>query len=170
MPGEKEKAIKDKFKKELTAFGQALKSFHKGDYQKASELLKVFLKKENTERELADRAEMYLKICQTRMETKKVTLKTFDDYFTSGVYKANQGEYEEAVDLLNKAHDLKPKEGKVFYLLASVFKKMEKIEESLELLKKAIQEDKNFAVLAQNETDFESFKEDEKFKQITRME
>jgi len=169
VPGEKEKVKKDKFQKALAAYGQAMKSFHKGDFQKASELLKNFLEKEEMERELADRAEMYLMICQTRLKEETFTLKTFEDYYNYGVYKINQGEYEEAVNLLNKAADKEPKEGKVPYLLATIYSRMEKPEESLEYLKKAIQMDNYFSILAQNEVDFESFKEDKKFKLMTRM-
>lgn len=146
-----------------------MKSFHKGDYQKASDLLKSFLEKEDTEKELSDRAEIYLKICQERSVKKTVPLKTFDDYYKYGVFQANQGEFEEAVDLLNKALELEPKEGKALYLLATVYSKMEKNEQSLDCLKRAIQADKFFAILAQNEEDFEPFKEDKKFKLITRL-
>jgi len=46
---------------------------------------------------------------------------------------------------------------------------MGKIEECLEHLKKAIQLDKGFSILAQNESDFEIIREDKKFKLITRM-
>ena len=96
-------------------------------------------------------------------------MKTFEDYFNYGVYRINQGEDQEAVTLLTKAAELKPKEGKVHYLLATAYSRMEKPDESMEFLKKAIQLDKFFAVLAQNEADFESYKEDKKFKLMTRM-
>ncbi len=151
------------------AYGQAMKPFHKGAYLKASELLKNFIEKEDTEKELSDRAEMYFKICEEYLKKKSVSLKTFEDYYNYGVFKINQGDYEDALSLLNKASELKPKEGKIPYLLATVYSRMEKLEESLELLKKAIQIDDFFAILAQNEVDFESIKEDKKFQLITGM-
>jgi tetratricopeptide (TPR) repeat protein len=169
VPGEKEKAKKDKFQKALMAYGQAMKPFHKGDYLKASELLKNFIEKEDTEKELSDRAKMYFQICEEHLKKKSVSLKTFEDYYNNGVFKINQGDYEDALSLLNKASELKPKEGKILYLLATVYSRMEKLEESLELLKKAIQIDDFFAILAQNEVDFESIKEDKKFQLITGM-
>ncbi len=46
---------------------------------------------------------------------------------------------------------------------------MGKEDECLEYLKKAIQLDKFFGILAQNEVDFESLKESEKFNLITKM-
>jgi len=46
---------------------------------------------------------------------------------------------------------------------------MGQADSALELLKKAVQKDKNFSVLAQNEPDFESLWEDKKFKLITKL-
>ena len=46
---------------------------------------------------------------------------------------------------------------------------MGKEDECLEYLKKAIQLDKYFGILAQNEADFESLKESKKFNLITKM-
>ncbi|MFC2161400.1 hypothetical protein ACFLRX_07095 [Acidobacteriota bacterium] len=170
MPSEKEKARKDLYKKALTAFEQAMKVFHKGDYKKATDLLGAFLEKHNSENELVDRAKIYLKISNDRLNKDKGTLKTFDDYYQNGVLKANQREYEEALKILDKARSLNPKEGKVSYLMSSVYCLMDQQEKCLEHLEQAVELDSFFAVLAQNEDDFVSLKEDEKFKLLTRQE
>jgi tetratricopeptide (TPR) repeat protein len=169
VEGEKEKAKKDKYQKALTSYEQAMKYFHKGDCAKASELLKAFIEKHDSEKELVERSQIYLSICDQRMKKEKVSLSTFDDYYQYGVYKVNQGEYEEAIKLLNKAKEMEPKEGKIPYLISLAFCRMDKQEECLEFLKNAVQIDKFFAVLAQNEENFETLREDKKFKLITRM-
>jgi hypothetical protein len=46
---------------------------------------------------------------------------------------------------------------------------MGQADEALETLKKAIQKDRSFAILAQNEPDFEALWEDKKFKLITKL-
>ncbi len=170
MPTEKEKARKDIVQKALTAFEQVMKVFHKGDYNKTSELLGAFLEKFDSEKELVDRAKMYLKICDEHMQKDKVVLKTFDDYYQNGIFKANHGEYELALEMLTKAQSMEPKEGKIFYLMSSVYCLMDQPEKCLEHLERAIALDSYFAVLAQNETDFSSLKEDEKFKLTTGVE
>lgn len=170
MPSEKEKARKDTYQKALTAFEQVMKVFHKGDYEKASELLGAYLEKYDSENELVDRAKMYLKICDGHVKKEKVALKSFDDYYQNGVFRANHGEYEVALEMLTKAQSIEPKEGKIFYLLSSVYCLMDQPEKCLEHLERAIALDSYFAVLAQNEEDFSSLKEDEKFKLITEVE
>ncbi len=165
----KEKATKDHYEKILSTYTRAMKPFHKGDYKKAAEMLKEFVEKHQDEKEFVDRAQIYLEICKGRKAKEKIQLKTFDDYYRYSVYKVNQGNYEEAQKLLEKARAMNPKEGKVLYLMADAYCLMNRKEQCLEHLKKAIQMDRYFRILAQNEADFESLKEDKKFKLITRM-
>jgi len=160
---------KDEFQRVLTAYEQAMKVFHKGDFIKASELLKTFVAKYPSEKEILDRAKIYLTICMERMVKEKIQLKTFNDYYKCSVYRMNQGDYQEALKLLDKARQMKPKEGKILYLMADAFCLMGNKEECLDHLKKAIQMDKYFSILAQNEADFENLREDKKFRLITRM-
>jgi tetratricopeptide (TPR) repeat protein len=164
-----EKAKKDSYEKALAAYGEAMKEFHKGKMDKAQESLKAFLEKYDAEKELVDRARIYLDIAQHRGEKEAISLKTGDDYFYYSVYRMNTGEYEEALKLLEKALELKEDEGRICYLMATVYVRMGKNEEALEQLKKAFQKDKFYRILAQNETDFEPLWEDKKFKLITRM-
>jgi len=164
-----QKQKKSDFEKSLLAYNQAMKAFHKGDYTRAAGLLKEFLEKHVSEIELVDRAKVYLSICEGQKRTTEEKLKTSDDYYQFGIFKLNQGEYEESLKLLKKAAELKPKEGKFFYSMADCYCLMGKEDKCLDSLKKAIQLDKYFKILAQNERDFERLWEDKRFKLITRM-
>lgn len=164
-----EKTKKSDYEKSLLAYSQAMKVYHKGDYPRAAELLKEFLEKHVSEKELVDRAQVYLSICEGQQMDTGVKLKTSDDYYQFGIYKLNQGEYEESLKLLKKAIEIKPKEGKFFYSIADCYCLMGKEDKCLDSLKKAIQIDKYFKILAQNERDFEQLWEDKRFKLITRM-
>lgn len=166
---EKEKVKRDEYEKSLLAYTQAMKVFHKGDYPKAAELLTNFLEKHSSEKELVDRANIYIDICKARQIKEKIPLETFDDYYHYSVYKINQGSFKEAIKLLEKAREMKPKDGKILYFMADAHCLMGQKDECLENLKKAIQLDRYFRILAQNESDFESLWEDKKFKLITRM-
>jgi tetratricopeptide (TPR) repeat protein len=164
-----DKAKKDIYEKALAAYGEALKEFHKGKFDRAQDLLKSFVERFDAERELVDRARIYLDIIKEKGKKETVSLKTADDYFYYGVYKINSGAYEEAVKLLEKALEMKGDEGKVFYLMADAYILQGKIDEALEFLKKAFQKDKFYKILAQNETDFEPIWDDKKFKLISRL-
>jgi len=164
-----QRAKKDEYQKVLAAFGQALKEFHKGDFDKAAEHLEAFLEKYPSEPEVVDRARIYLAIARKRLKKENPALKGFEDYCHYGIIKINQADYDGAVKFLQKALEFKEKEGLVYYLLADVHCLMGQPEAGLDYLKKAIQKDKVFSTLAQNEPDFEPFWDDKKFKLITRL-
>ncbi len=166
---EKEKIKKDDYEKALSAFDQAVKAFHKRECDRATELLKSFTESFTSEKELVDRAKIYLKICESVQSKEKLSLKTFDDYYQYSIFLLNQGNHDEALKLLEMAREMKPKEGKIPYLMADVYCLKGDTEKCLEHLRKAIQIDKFFSTLAQNESDFEPLWEDKKFKLITRM-
>lgn len=168
MPGTKEKLKKDLYEKILSAYGQAVKAFRKGDCVKAKELFQSFLEKYDTEKEFIDRAQMYLALCEDRGKKETLSLKSFEDFCQYAVYRYNQKDYIETIKLLEKAKGLKPKEGKVSYLMALTYCSMEKKEKCLENLKDAVHKDKFFGTLAQNESGFEPLWEDKKFKIITK--
>jgi tetratricopeptide (TPR) repeat protein len=166
-----EKSKKDEYQKALTAYADAVKDFRKGKDEKAAESLKSFIEKYPAERELVDRAKIYASICEARLKGEKDAspLKTADDYYRSGIFKTNARDFEEAQKLLEKAVKLGPEEGRIQYALADLHCLMGQTEVGLEYLRKAIQQDKSFRILAQNETDFEPLWEDKKFKIITRI-
>lgn len=166
---EKEIALKDIYQKALAAYTQAMKAFHKGDYQRASALLEAFLEMFPSEKELVDRAEIYLSICKSRLEKKTIPLRTFEDCYQQGVYQLNQGNYEDALKLLEKTLEMRPNEGKVYYLSALAYCLLDQEDPCLENLKKAIQLDKYFKILAQNEVGFGSYWENKKFKLIIKL-
>jgi len=164
-----EKSKKDNYEKALAAYAEAAKEFQKGRPEKAQELFRTFVEKYDGEKELVDRARVYLKIMQERGKKESISLKTSDDYFYYSVYKINSGDCEEALKLLEKALTLEKEEGRTHYLMANACIHLGKNEEALEHLKKAFQKDKFFRIMAQNEMDFEPLWEDKKFKLLTRM-
>jgi tetratricopeptide (TPR) repeat protein len=164
-----QKAKKDEYQRALAIYGQAMKEFHKGDFDKAAESLAEFVEKYAAERELVDRARIYIDLCKNRDKKERMALKTVDDYYFYAVYKINQRDYDGAFKLLEKALDMKGDEGKIHYLMADIHCIQGRTEEALESLKKAIQKDKYFRILAQNENDFEPLWEDKKFKVLTRV-
>ena len=164
-----QRSKKDEYQKALAAYSLAVKEFHKGEFEKAVESFKGFIEKFPADREIVDRAKAYLAIALKRPKKETVSLKSFGDHYHTGVVKINQRDYPGAVKVLEKALEFKENEGLVYYLLADVHGLMGEADASLDFLKKAIQKDKTFSVLAQNEPDFEPLWEDKKFKLITKL-
>jgi len=163
---EKKKTSINDYQKALSSFSKAMKYFHKGDFDKAKPALKDFIKSHSEEKELLDRAKLYIDIIQGREEKESIPLKSFDDYYQQGIFLLNQGRYEESLELLKKANKKKAKQAKVYYALANVFCLMDQKDKCIANLRKAMELDEFYGILAQNETDFEVFREDEEFNSL----
>lgn len=164
-----QRSKKDEYQKALAAFSLAVKDFQKGDLDKAGAAFKEFIEKYPVDKEIVDRARAYLAISQKRLKKESAAPKGFDEHYRLAVAKINQKDYPAALKALDKALEFKEREGLVYYLQADANCLMGRTDESLELLKKAVQKDRHFAVLAQNEPDFEPLWEDKKFKLITKL-
>lgn len=169
MVSEKEKKKIDNYEKAVSAFSGAVEAFRKGNHEKAVESFKALIENHASEKELVDRALIYIKICQNLKAKETIPMKTFDDYYENGVYLMNKGEYEDALKIFNNALEKEPDHAEVMYFIAAIYQSMGDTEQSLEFLKKSIQKDKYFKILAQNDSDFEDLREDKKFKIITKL-
>ena len=146
-----------------------MKAFHKKNYAKALESLTSFIEKHPEEKELIDRARLYVAICNQHVEPEEIVLEAYDDYYRYGVYLLNNRDFEEAVKMLTKALEMKPKAGEILYYLANTYCHMQDTESCLEYLKEAVKLDASFATLAQNEMDFNELRKDKRFAVITKM-
>ena len=169
MTTKQEKAKKNEYDKALAAYDLAMKSFHKKEYEKVKGELATFEKDYPKERELIDRVNTYLQICEDRLKPVKTPLKTPEDYFQNGIHLMNQRQFDEALKSLDKARAKKPKDAKILYAMADANCLKEDHAACLDLLKQAVELDPSLAVLARNEKDFEPLKEDESFLEITTM-
>ncbi len=169
MTAQKEKVSKVSYEKAIAAYGQGMDAFHKKDYAKALEALTTIIEKYPEEKELIDRANAYITICNKRLNPEKIGLDSFDDYYRNGVYHLNQGDFKKATEMFLKAHEKEPKAGKVLYYLANTHCHMKNVEQCLKYLKKAVELDASIAVLAQNEPDFIELRKDDKFAAAIKM-
>ncbi|MGB4704594.1 MAG: tetratricopeptide repeat protein [Candidatus Saccharicenans sp.] len=155
---------KDDYQKALALYGQAIKEFRKGNHETALARFKELLESYPQEYELVDRARVYITICERGQKRESISPRTIEDYLFYGQMRINQGDYQGALKLLEKALELKKEEAKVYYLMAIAYVQSGQVDEALEALKKAIQKDRSLAIMAQNESDFEPIWGDKRFK------
>lgn len=158
---------KTRYQEALNVYGKAMAVMQKKDCKKAKELFSEFLEKFSSEVELADRVRIYISICDDKKTTAKVPLDTYEDYVNYAVFQMNSGDHDGALKSFEAAGKIKPKEGRVPYLISLAHFLAGNKKESLDYLNKAVKIDEYFAVMAQNESDFEPLWKDEEFKAIT---
>ncbi len=159
--------IQDKALKDLE---RGMNHLHRQNYTEALAHFQSLAEDSTHEKELIDRAQIYAKICKGMLERKPATPKKPEDLFYLGVIKANQAEYVEAAELLDRALQANPKDEKAHYVLASTLALKGDRPEALRHLKEAIDLNATNRVYAMNDPDFEPIREDEGFQNLIHPE
>jgi tetratricopeptide (TPR) repeat protein len=156
---------------------KALKEFERGvgllqkqSYPEALERFQTIVSSFPQEKELIDRANVYLRICRNLLETKDPQPRNSEDFFYYGVIRANEADYDEAVRLLEKALQATPKDEKVHYVLASTLALKGDRREALDHLREAIELNTTNRIYARNDPDFEPLRDDENFQNLIHPE
>ncbi len=152
------------YRKSVDRFETALRLFSKNQLSKARAIFTALA--DNPVAELGERARVYLHICQQRMASDTVHLKTADELYDYGVGLSNGGEPAEAEQYLRKALKISPEDGHIYYALAATFALRNDVEGAMEYLQQAIQLAKRNRFQAQNDPDFEALMEDPRFTEM----
>jgi tetratricopeptide (TPR) repeat protein len=104
---------------QLKAYEEGLKYFQQQKFPKAKQALEKVL--EGPVKELQDRAQMHIRICDQRASRSPVpTVKTAEDHYTQGVALMNLGRWDEAREHLDRAHKAAPKADHIVYAMAAL--------------------------------------------------
>ena len=152
------------YRNALTNFESAVKLFNKNAFAAARTLFGRL--QSVPARDLAERARVYMNICNQRLSRQPLPLKTADDWYNQGVRRANEGNLQEAEQHLNKALKLAPKADYIYYALASTWALRENVGAAIENLQKAITLNVRNRYLAQNDPDFSLLLEDPRFTEL----
>ncbi|MDQ5871603.1 MAG: hypothetical protein M3547_05295 [Acidobacteriota bacterium] len=117
------------------------------------------------EKELVDRARVYLAVCERQKLAARSTLSEPEDFYYAAVLEKNRGNVEEAIEHLKRAAR-KNGGGKVDFLLACCYAQRGEPGSALEYLKRAIGEDQRNRILARHDRDFDPVRESPEFQEL----
>ena len=117
------------------------------------------------ERELVDRARVYLSVIERQKREAGPTLTEPEDFYYAAVLEKNRGNVAEAIEHLKRAAK-KNGHGRVDFLLACCYAQSGETDTALAHLKRAIEEDKSNRVLARHDSDFDALREIPGFQEL----
>ena len=157
--------VDPQFEQQLKIYEQAVQNFQQQKFAKAKELLEKV--QSGPSKELADRAQVHLRIIAQRMAKQPApSLRTPEDYYQAGVAMMNLGRWDEAREHLLRARKLAPKADYVFYAMAALDCLTGEAESAMENLKIAIQLRPENRYHARNDEDFAFLQEDPRFTEL----
>lgn len=123
------------------------------------------LQKYPDEKELVDRARVYLVICERQRQSARAALAEPEDFYYAALLEKNRGNIAEAIEHLKRAAK-KNGGGRVDFLLACCYAQTGDSGIALEHLKKAIEEDQRHRILARHDRDFDPVRDIPEFQEL----
>ncbi|MDE3108424.1 MAG: tetratricopeptide repeat protein [Acidobacteriota bacterium] len=150
---------------QLKTYEEALKQFQQQKWPRAKELFERVL--EGPARDLADRAQVHLRICSQRISPPPASPpKSAEDHYTQGVALMNMGRWDEAREHLDRARKAAPKADHIVYAIAALDCLTGEADSAMENLKLAIQLRPENRYHARNDEDFSFLQEDPRFTEL----
>lgn len=152
-----------KYKETLKAFGAAVELLQRGSFDQARESFSAIERDNADEPALADRARSYAKICEQKLTPAPEPPQDGEGLYYLGVLSSNNGNYDDALDLLERALQQMPDSPKVLYARASAWSLKGNAEAAVAELRRAIAVDPRVRFQATNDPDFEPIREEPAF-------
>jgi tetratricopeptide (TPR) repeat protein len=145
-------------------FEAAMKALQGQKFDKAKALLEKVL--EGPSRELADRARMYMNVCNQQLSKSSTSFKTSEEHYDYAVALINGGNFVDARTHLEKILKQNPKADYATYGLAVLDCLTNRTEEALRNLQQAIKLNPNNRFQARNDSDFNTMADDPRFTEL----
>ncbi len=148
----------------LEQYKAAMKLFCQQKFERARPLLEKVAA--GPEPRIADRARMHLQICAQRLDEVAPVLRGATDYYNAGVVEMNQSHFDTALEYLQKAAKLAPKDGYVAYALAVLHAQQHQTEPAVNYMEQAIRLEPRTRWLARTDRDLQGISDDPRFTEL----
>jgi tetratricopeptide (TPR) repeat protein len=157
--------VDPRFQQQLKLYEEAVHYFQQQKFHKAKQALEKVIA--GPGKELADRAQVHMRICEQRISrTPETALRSADDHYQHGVAMMNLGRWDEAREHLLRARKLAPKADYIIYAVAALDCLTGEAESAMENLKTAIDLRPENRYHARNDEDFAFLQEDPRFTEL----
>jgi|SRR6476659_585838 len=146
-------------------FDRGIGALQKKRFEEAEKNLLDRSQKYPDEKELVDRARVYLAVCERQKRAARPALIEPEDFYYAAVIEKNRGNVSEAIEHLKRAAK-KNGGGRVDFLLACCYAQNGETGTALEHLKMAIVEDQRHRILARHDRDFDPVRDSPEFQEL----
>ena len=146
----------------MEAFERGFQALQQRQFGKAAEFLNAVVNGFTDEKELQERARVYLAICE-RQAARETKPRSFDDRLHAATVIVNRGAFDEALAQLRKLEHEDAGNDYVQYLLSVVYTAMGNAEQALAHLRKAIELAPENQFRAAQDLDLEPLRQDAAF-------
>jgi Tfp pilus assembly protein PilF len=142
----------------VSLYERGLQALQRRDFAAAAESLRNVIARYPDERELLERARLYLKVCERELEPKEQAPKTADDWVYAATVALNSADEPAALHHLTRALEANPRHDHAHYMMAVAAARRGERERSLEHLRQAVNLNPDNRGLARQDADLEALR------------
>ena len=139
----------------VSLYERGLQALQRRDFAAAAEALRNIIARYPDERELLERARLYLKVCERELEPREQAPKTADGWVYAATVALNSADEPAALHHLTRALEANPRHDHAHYMMAVATARRSEFERSLEHLHHAISLNPENRSLARQDPDLE---------------
>jgi len=145
-------------------YERGLQALQRRDFAASAAALRTVIERYPDERELLERARLYLKVCERELEPKEPTPKTADEWVYAATVAQNSGDEPTALKHLQRALTEDPRHDHAHYLMAVAMAQRGDPATALDHLRRAVALNQENRSRARQDSDFDLVREDPGFK------
>jgi len=155
-------------KRAVREFDNAINLLHSGKKEKGIEELNFIIKTFTTETDLIDRARLYLKTLESKVNNQPPEASNAEEYYNLGIWMMNNQRFQDCEAVFRKALELDPEYTDALYNLACMASINEDYTESIRLIKEVLALEEHYIDSIVSDSDFEPLWVNEDFVELVK--
>jgi Tfp pilus assembly protein PilF len=147
-------------------YERGLQALQRRDFAAAADALRNVIERYPDERELLERARLYLKVCERELEPKEPTPKSADEWVYAATVSLNQGDEINAFRHLQRALAEDGRHDHAHYMMAVVSTRRNEAVAALDHLRQAVSLNPENRSLARQDPDLDALRDEPAFKTV----
>ncbi len=149
----------------VSAYERGIAALQRRDYQSAADFFRDLMARFPEERELQERAQVYLRVCERELAA-AASPRTAEERLVAATVALNAGDHARTLSLLDEVLRDDPKNDLAEYMAAVVYCAKGDANAAIGRLQRAIELNPENRNLARQDDDFDSLHDDEAFKRL----
>ncbi|HSJ41761.1 MAG TPA: tetratricopeptide repeat protein, partial [Xanthobacteraceae bacterium] len=145
-------------------YERGLQALQRRDFAASAAALRTVIERYPDERELLERARLYLKVCERELEPKEPTPKTADEWVYAATVAQNSGDVAAALRHLHRALSEDPRHDHAHYMMAVASAQRRDAASAVDHLRRAITLNAENRSRARQDADLDSLRDDPGFR------
>lgn len=146
---------KPSYHEAVSLYERGLQALQRRDFAAAADALRNVIARYPDERELLERARLYLKVCERELEPKEQAPKTANDWVYAATVALNSADESAALHHLTRALEANPRHDHAHYMMAVAATRRAEPERALEHLRQAVALNPENRALARQDPELE---------------